>query len=60
MTDDRVIPCNSEEMRAIDWDLKQADNKLIDAETKAMEDTELSQRINQVRRLITQLIEDIK
>lgn len=59
MNDDeecRVIGCGTEEMKLIQWHLKQAANRLIDAETEAMGDAELSENILVVRRSLDDLI----
>lgn len=60
MADDKVIPCASEEMQHIRQHLQQADNDLIAAQYHAMRDVELSERILEVRRLLTELIYNTK
>jgi len=56
MMPDRVIPCGSDEMRSIQWHLKQADNALIVAQDEAIDDAELTENILVVRRSLTDLI----
>jgi len=53
---DKIIPCGSEEMKNIQWQLKQADNFLIEAQDRSLDDLELTENILVVRRQLTDLI----
>lgn len=57
---ERILPCGSEEMQTILWHLKQADNQLITAQDKALDDSELTERILEIRRPLTELIQNIE